>query len=74
MAIAKYTTPQYICREDPTVNTNIGHILNTIMSIFLTNFVPAKEKVLLMHMNTKLINTSLIQVYAPTAEKNDKNV
>ncbi|XP_072401677.1 uncharacterized protein [Diabrotica undecimpunctata] len=52
----------------------VGIIVNNNISKYVTNFVPISERILLIQFNTFPVKTNIIQVYAPTEGKSDKEI
>ena len=49
----------------------VGIIVNKRIESCITGFIPYSERVMLLQISTSLGRMNILQVYAPTAEKND---
>uniref|UniRef100_A0A8D9EQ38 Craniofacial development protein 2 n=1 Tax=Cacopsylla melanoneura TaxID=428564 RepID=A0A8D9EQ38_9HEMI len=52
----------------------VGMILTKRMAGCVTNFIPVSDRVMLLQMNARPVNINIIQVYAPTADKDDEEI
>lgn len=64
----------YSGKETNKHQHGVGMILDEHFSRFVNNYVPISERILLIQMNTTPIKLNILQVYAPTAEKEEEEV
>ncbi|XP_030756972.1 craniofacial development protein 2-like [Sitophilus oryzae] len=52
----------------------VGIMIKKELKQYVANFVPYNERMMLIQLRTKPINTNLIQVYAPTADSDEETI
>uniref|UniRef100_A0A8D8VHS4 Craniofacial development protein 2 n=2 Tax=Cacopsylla melanoneura TaxID=428564 RepID=A0A8D8VHS4_9HEMI len=52
----------------------VGVIVTKNMARCVTNFIPVSDRVMLLQMNARPVNINIVQVYAPTADKDDEEI
>lgn len=52
----------------------VGVVVNKDVARHVSNFVPVNERIMLLQLNAKPVNTNIIQVYAPTSDHSDEEV
>lgn len=52
----------------------VGIILTKKMNAYVCNFIPITERVMLIQMKARPVDINIIQVYAPTADKEEQEI
>lgn len=64
----------YSGNDDRDHYNGVGIILDKLTSMSVINFVPYSDRIMMIQLQTKIGRMNLIQVYAPTADKNDDEI
>ena len=64
----------YYSGNNITSHRNGVGIIHKEMRKYVSDFIPYSDRALLLKLNAKPVNLNIIQVYAPTADKDDDEV
>ncbi|XP_047996924.1 uncharacterized protein LOC125234635 [Leguminivora glycinivorella] len=60
--------------SDKKHHHGVGILVKNELTKYITNFLPFSERCMLLQISGQPFNISLIQAYAPTADKNDETI
>uniref|UniRef100_A0A8D8SH15 Craniofacial development protein 2 n=1 Tax=Cacopsylla melanoneura TaxID=428564 RepID=A0A8D8SH15_9HEMI len=64
----------YSGKNDGVHEYGVGVIVSPTVAKCVTNFTPVSERIMLLQIQASPINISILQVYAPTADKEEEEV
>ncbi|XP_055388335.1 craniofacial development protein 2-like [Condylostylus longicornis] len=64
----------YSGNNSPSHRNGVGIIVTEHLAKCVTNFIPLSDRPMLLKINTKPVELNVIQIYEPTAEKDDDEI